>query len=88
MAFLLMAIQKEKERFRETKKRAQVSLTRTYSHEATLMPLWLEPCLRNLRPWFAVYGSSTTVALRAACAPITSTCAMSAVFDGPLMNVP
>jgi hypothetical protein len=49
MAFLLMAIQKEKERFREIKKRAQVSLTRAYSHEATLMPLWLEPCLRNLR---------------------------------------
>jgi hypothetical protein len=31
------------------KKRAQVSLTRAYSHEATLMPLWHEPCLRNLR---------------------------------------
>ena len=28
-----MAIQKEKERFREIKKRAQVSLTRAYSHE-------------------------------------------------------
>jgi len=49
MAFLLMAIQKEKERFRKIKKRAQVSLTRAYSHEATLMSLWLEPCLRNLR---------------------------------------
>ena len=28
------------------------------------------------------------VALLAACAPITKTCAMSAVFDGPLINVP
>ncbi len=34
------------------------------------------------------YGSSRTVALRAAWAPITSTWAMSAVFEGPLMNVP
>ena len=35
-----------------------------------------------------IYGSSRTVALRAAWAPITSTWAMSAVFEGPLMNVP
>ena len=35
-----------------------------------------------------LYGSSRTVALRAAWAPITSTWAMSAVFEGPLMNVP
>ena len=33
-------------------------------------------------------SNSSTVALRAACAPMTSTWAMSAVFDGPLMNVP
>ncbi len=34
------------------------------------------------------YGNSSTVTLRAACAPITNTCAMSAVLDGPLINVP
>lgn len=28
------------------------------------------------------------VTLLAACAPITSTCAMSAVFEGPLMKLP
>ena len=33
-------------------------------------------------------GMSSTVTLRAACAPMTSTWAMSAVFDGPLMKVP
>ena len=33
-------------------------------------------------------GKSRTVAERAAWAPITRTWAMSAVFDGPLMNVP
>ena len=34
------------------------------------------------------HGMRITVAERAACAPMTSTCAMSAVFDGPLMKVP
>ncbi len=33
-------------------------------------------------------SNNRTVALRAAWAPMTSTCAMSAVFDGPLINVP
>ncbi len=33
-------------------------------------------------------GRSRMVALRAAWAPITKTCAMSAVFEGPLINVP
>ena len=39
-------------------------------------------------PKTPLYGSSRTVALRAAWAPITRTWAMSAVFEGPLMNVP
>jgi len=33
-------------------------------------------------------GRSRMVALRAAWAPMTNTCAMSAVFEGPLMKVP
>ena len=38
---------------------------------------------------YKAYSSNNrTVALRAACAPMTSTCAMSAVFDGPLIKVP
>ena len=38
---------------------------------------------------FLLYsGSSRMVAERAAWAPITKTCAMSAVFEGPLIKVP
>ena len=37
---------------------------------------------------FFYSGSSRMVAERAAWAPITSTCAMSAVFEGPLMKTP
>ena len=33
-------------------------------------------------------STSTTVTPRAACAPMTRACSMSAVFEGPLMNVP
>ena len=40
--------------------------------------------------FFLIFYSSKskTVALLAACAPMTNTCAMSAVFDGPLIKVP
>lgn len=34
------------------------------------------------------YHSNKTVSSRAPCAPITSACSISAVFDGPEMNTP
>ena len=51
--------------------------------------------LPTLRKVYLVYtgaffysGRSRIVALLAAWAPITSTCAMSAVFEGPLIKTP